>query len=374
MRFATHKKFAVFIAACAACLAISGTARHARATPIDAHSKEVRTMQRSAPKSLRLPVEDAMPAFAPGQWLNSPPLSPASLRGKVVLVQFWTYSCINWLRTMPYVRAWERKYGAQGLVVVGVHAPEFGFERDLDNVRRAVAAMDIAYPVVTDNQLATWRAFDNAAWPALYFVDAKGQIRHHYFGEGAYAESEQILQQLLAEAGHGDSPQALTSVQGKGFEAAADWNSLRTPETYVGYERTESFSSPGGLVPDQRHAYTAPSKLGLNRWALAGDWTVGRQATVANSAHARIAFRFHARDLHLVMGPHEPGRAVHFRVLVDGERPGNSHGIDVDDGGTGTVTEHRLYQLIRQNASIEDHTFEIEFLDAGVETFSFTFG
>ena len=350
------------------------TLASALAIPLNACSQEVGTMKHTTPETLRLPVEGTLPAFAAGQWINSPPLSPAGLRGKVVLVQFWTYSCINWLRTMPYVRAWAEKYASRGLVVIGVHAPEFGFEHDLDNVRRAVAVMDLTYPIVIDNDLATWRAFENDAWPALYFVDAKGKIRHHHLGEGAYEQSEMVLQQLLAEAGHGDSSQTLLAIEGRGVEAAADWNDLRTPETYVGYERADGFASPGGLIPDRRHPYTAPAKLELNRWALAGDWTVGRQATVSNAEHARITFRFHARDLHCVMGPSRSGTPVRFRVLVDGEQPGNSHGLDVDDHGAGTVTEHRLYQLIRQTGAIEDHTFEIEFLDSGVEAFSFTFG
>ena len=291
-----------------------------------------------------------------------------------MLVDFWTYSCINWLRHEPYVRAWAEKYRDQGLVVIGVHSPEFGFETNVDNVRRAVKAMNITYPVAIDSDFAIWRAFGNEAWPALFFVDAQGNIRHRYYGEGAYDQSEEIIQQLLTEAGHRGAQQPLGSVDGKGVEAAADWGSLRSPETYVGTARTENFASPEGTSPDKRRTYSKPARLALNHWALVGDWTMGRQATVLNAANGRIAFRFHARDLHLVMGPRASGAPVRFRVLLDGRPPENAHGLDVDGQGLGAVTEHRLHQLIRQTGSIADHTLEIEFLDAGVETFVFTFG
>jgi thiol-disulfide isomerase/thioredoxin len=325
--------------------------------------------------SVPLPIEGDLPSFGGGgEWINSPPLTPAGLRGKVVLVDIWNYSCINWIRQVPYVRAWAEKYKDRGLVVIGVHSPEFGFETNVDNVRRAAKAMNVSYPIVLDSEHAIWRAFDNEAWPALYFVDAKGRIRHHYYGEGAYDQAEEILQQLLAEAGHGDPSMALVSVDPRGVEAAADWRSLGTPETYVGYERAASFATPGGLMRDRRHVYAAPARLGLNQWALAGDWTVGRQPTVLNAAGGRIAIRFHARDLHLVMGPSTSDARPRFRVLLDGRPPGPAHGLDVNDQGDGVVTEPRLYQLIRQRGPIEDHTFEIEFLDAGVEAFSFTFG
>ena len=307
-------------------------------------------------------------------WLNSEPLTAASLRGKVVLIDFWTYTCINWLRELPYVRAWAEKYKDQGLVVIGVHAPEFPVERDLDNVRRAARDLRVHYPVAVDNDFAIWRAFDNHYWPALYFVDAQGRVRHHHFGEGDYAQSERMIQRLLAEAGAGGVSQELVSVVGRGVEAAADWDNLRSPENYVGYGRTQNFASPGGAAMDQRRVYSAPARLGRNHWALSGDWTVGRGAIVLNETNGRIAYRFHARDLHLVMGPAAPGASVRFRVLVDGQPPGAAHGLDVDDQGHGMVTEPRLYQLIRQPQSIMDRQFEIEFLDPGVEAFAFTFG
>ena len=323
----------------------------------------------------RLPIEGAMPSLGGATgWLNSQPLTAAGLRGKVVLVDFWTYTCINWLRQLPYVRAWAEKYKDQGLVVIGVHTPEFAFERDLDNVRRAARDMRVDYPIAIDNDYTIWRAFNNSYWPALYFVDAQGHIRHHQFGEGAYEESEMILQQLLEEAGNGGIGHDLVSVDARGAEAAADWGSLRSPENYLGYERTENFASPGGAVLDERRLYTAPAKLRLNHWALSGDWTLEQQATVLNEANGRIAYHFHARDLHLVMGPAARGTSVRFRVLIDGQPPGAAHGIDVDEQGNGIVSEQRMYQLIRQPKPIADRHFEIEFLDSGVEAFAFTFG
>jgi thiol-disulfide isomerase/thioredoxin len=323
----------------------------------------------------RLPVEGELPSFdgATG-WLNSPPLTPAGLRGSVVVVDFWTYTCINWLRQLPYVRAWAQKYQDKGLVVIGVHTPEFPFEKIADNVRRAVKDMRVGYPVAIDNDYAVWRAFGNNYWPALYFADAQGQIRHHYFGEGGYQQSEMVIQQLLAEAGYGGTGQELVSVDGEGIEAAADWATLRSPENYTGYDRTENFASPGGAVPDSPHVYTAPGQLRLNHWALSGDWTMGDQATTLNAAGGQIDYRFHARDLHLVMGPARPGTAVRFQVLVDGQPPGRDHGIDSGDDGNGTVTEQRLHQLIRQHGPVAEHTFEITFLDPGVQSYSFTFG
>ena len=331
--------------------------------------------QQMTPTAVRLPIEAEMPSLdSATAWLNSPPLSAAGLRGKVVLIDFWTYTCINWLRTLPYVRAWAEKYKEQGLVVIGVSTPEFAFEHTVDNVRRSVKEMGITYPVAIDNDYAIWRAFDNNYWPALYFVDAKGHIRHHYFGEGDYEQSERVIQQLLAEAGHGGGDRALVSINGAGAEAAADWGSLKSPENYVGYDRTENFASPGGAVFDKPHVYAAPRRLGLNQWALSGDWTVGKQATVSNQAKGRIVYRFHARDLHLVMGPVAPGTSVRFRVLIDGQPPGAAHGIDVDAQGYGTVSEQRLYQLIRQQQPIADREVEIEFPDPGVALFAFTFG
>jgi thiol-disulfide isomerase/thioredoxin len=322
-----------------------------------------------------LPIEGELPSFGrdASEWLNSPPLTPAALRGKVVLIDVWNYTCINWIRQLPYVRAWAEKYKDQGLVVIGVHSPEFGFETRIDNVRRAAKAMGVTYPIVMDSDHAIWRALENEAWPALYFVDAQGRIRHHYYGEGAYDQAEQILQQLLAEAGHGSASMDLVSPALRGVEAAADWRSMRTPETYVGYDRIENFASDGGPKRDQPHGYAAPSRLGPNHWALTGDWTIGGQPTVLHSARGRIVLRFHARDLHLVMGS-VSGTPVRFRVLLDGSPPGAAHGLDVDRQGSGSVKEPRLYQLIRQPGTITDRTFEIEFLDAGVEAYSFTFG
>lgn len=331
--------------------------------------------QQTASRPVRLSMEGQMPSLNQGgQWLNSKPLAPADLRGKVVLVEFWTYTCINWRRQLPYVRAWADKYKAQGLVVIGVHAPEFSFEKNIDNVRRAVKEIGVDYPVVTDNDYAIWRAFNNEAWPALYFVDAKGRIRHHVFGEGEYQQSEMILQKLLEEAGSGASGQELVSVDPASAEAFADWNDLQSPENYVGYERTENFSSPGGAKANKRHDYTAPAELKLNHWALSGDWTIGKEGIVLNAANGRIIYRFHARDLHLVMGPGAQGTPVRFRVLIDGQPPGSGHGVDTDTDGNGTVTGPRMYQLIRQGMPIVDRQFEIEFLDPGAEAFSFTFG
>ena len=325
--------------------------------------------------SAELPVEGRLPAFdGATDWLNSPPLTAAELRGKVVLVNFWTYTCINWLRQLPYVRAWAEKYSSHGLVVIGVSTREFGFEHDLGNVRRAVRDMRVGYPVAVDNDYAIWSAFDNHYWPALYFADAQGRIRHHHFGEGEYQQSEMVIQQLLAEAGSEGAGREMVSVEARGIEAPADWASLRTPETYAGYERTENFASPGGAVPGKRHAYQVPADLRLNYWALSGDWTMDEQATTLDEAGGLIAYRFHARDLHMVMGPASPDAPVRFRVLIDGQPPGPAHGADVDDQGHGTVAEQRLHQLIRQPGPITDRTFEITFLDPGVQAFSFTFG
>jgi thiol-disulfide isomerase/thioredoxin len=325
--------------------------------------------------SARLPVEGELPSFdgATG-WLNSPPLTATGLRGKVVLASFWTYTCINWLRQLPYLRAWAGKYAGHGLVVIGVHTPEFAFEHDPGNVRRAVQEMSIDYPVAIDNDYAIWRAFDNHYWPALYFADAQGLIRHHRFGEGEYQQSEMIIQRLLAEAGHDDAGRELVSVDARGIEAAADWAALRSPENYTGYERTENFASPGGVVAGEPHSYEAPARLRLNQWALTGNWTVEGQAATLNTAGGQIACRFHARDLHLVTGPAAPGTSAGFRVLLDGQPPGADHGTDSGDQGDGTVTWRRLHQLIRQRGPVTDRTFEITFLDPGVQAYAFTFG
>jgi thiol-disulfide isomerase/thioredoxin len=327
------------------------------------------------PAAIELPIEGDLPSLdGATTWLNSPPLTAADLRGKVVLIDFWTYTCINWLRTLPYVRAWAEKYKEHGVVVIGVHTPEFSFEHDLENVRRTARDMRVTYPIAIDNDYAIWSAFDNHYWPALYLVDAQGRIRSHHFGEGMYEQSEMILQQLLAEAGIGGIAHELVSVDAQGAEVAADWGSLRSPENYVGYERTENFASPGDAVLDQPRVYAAPAHFSLNQWALAGEWTVQREATVLNTANGRIVYRFHARDLNLVMGKASRGTSVRFRVLIDGQAPGAAHGSGVDEQGNGTATEQRLYQLIRQPKPIADRQFEIEFLDAGVEAFAFTFG
>ena len=295
------------------------------------------------------------------EWINSPPLTDKSLQGKVVLVQFWTYSCINWLRTMPYVRAWAQKYRDKGLVVIGVHSPEFGFEKQLPNVRWGAKNYRVEYPIAVDNDFAIWRGFGNQYWPALYLFDGKGNVRHRQFGEGGYEETERAIQKLLTEAGASGVGKDLASVAPGGVEAQADWDDVKSPETYVGTDRAEN-----RVAPDAR--------LRLNQWALGGDWTVQGQPAVLNKADGRITYRFHARDLNLVMAPGAAGKPVRFRVLIDGQPPGAAHGIDVDEQGNGAVAEPRMYQLIRQQGSIADHQFEIQFLDPGVEVFVFTFG
>jgi cytochrome c biogenesis protein CcdA/thiol-disulfide isomerase/thioredoxin len=322
-----------------------------------------------------LPIEGALPSISGAtEWLNSPPLTTEGLRGKVVLVDFWTYSCINCLRAIPYVRAWAEKYKDQGLVVIGVHSPEFAFEKNVDNVRRAVRDLKIEYPVAIDNAYAIWRAFGNQYWPAHYFIDAEGRIRHHHFGEGDYEESEQAIRALLAETGKSEVAGGYVNVNASGVEAAGDLIAVQSPETYVGYERTENFASPGGTVRDMHHEYSTPSSLQKNQWALGGDWTVESERAVLDGASGRIVFRFHARDLHLVLGPGPDGKPVRFKVSIDGAAPGADHGSDVDSGGNGVVKEQRLYQLVRQNKPAKDRTFEIEFLDPGAEAFAFTFG
>ncbi len=323
----------------------------------------------------QLPVEGPMPALDGAvQWLNSPPLAAAGLRGKVVLIDFWTYSCINCLRALPYVRAWAAKYKAAGLVVIGVHAPEFAFEKDVDNVRRATRELGITYPVAVDNNYAIWRAFRNRYWPAHYFIDAKGQLRYHHFGEGEYSQSEAVIQQLLAEAGRADVGGDFVAPDAAGVGLAPDDSNVESPETYVGYSRAENFSSPGGEVQDRAANYAAPAQLDLNQWALAGRWNVGSEAAVLAASPGRIVYRFHARDLHLVLGPGSKGKPVRFRVRLDGARPGDSHGVDTDRDGNGAVSSQRLFQLIRQSGPIQDRTVEIEFLDPGVTAFAFTFG
>jgi thiol-disulfide isomerase/thioredoxin len=322
-----------------------------------------------------LSTEGHLPGFdgATG-WLNSPPLTTAELRDKVVLVDFWTYTCINWLRTLAYVRAWADTYEEHGLVVVGVHTPEFPFERDVDNVRRAAKDMNVEYAIALDSDYMVWRAFSNQYWPAVYIADGQGRIRHHQFGEGGYAECEMVIQRLLRDAGKNAVGDDLVSVVPDGFEAQADWANLESPETYLGWEQAQNFASPGEVGFDEPRAYAAPGSLRPNHWALAGEWTVARGAVVLNGADGSIVFRFHARDAHLVMGPHVRGESVPFHVLLDGEPPGDAHGLDVDEQGNGTVTQQRLYQLIRQRGSIGDRTVEITFPAPGVEAYVFTFG
>jgi len=324
--------------------------------------------------AVRSPIEGGFPPLAGATgWLGSRPLAPAGLRGKVVLVEFWTFSCINWRRTAPYVRAWAAKYKDRGLVVIGVHSPEFGFERDVDSVRQAVWQIGIDHPIALDNDFAVWRAFGNQYWPALYFIDAQGRIRHHQFGEGDYERSERVIQELLAEAGE-PAGHDLVSVAGRGAEAGPDWGDLKSDETYAGYAKAENFASPGGAAPGKSRTYAAPARLELNAWALAGQWTVGREAALLNRPRGSIFYRFHARDLHIVMGPAAGEPPIRFRVLLDGRAPGAAHGADIDAQGYGTATQRRLYQLIRQPKPIADRTFEIEFLAPGVSVYSFTFG
>jgi cytochrome c biogenesis protein CcdA/thiol-disulfide isomerase/thioredoxin len=323
-----------------------------------------------------LGTEGSFPSLAGAtEWINSPPLTPEGLRGKVVLVDFWTYSCINCLRTLPYVRAWAEKYKDAGLVVIGVHSPEFAFEKRPANVRKATKDLGIGFPVAMDNDFAIWRGFDNQSWPAFYFIDAQGRIRHHQFGENQYGKAEQVIQQLLAEAGQHNVPSGLVVPQGEGTQAAPGAELAMSGETYVGAERAHGFASPGGIVGGRAHVYQPAASLRANQWALAGDWTVESERAVLNRASGRIAYRFQARDLHLVLGPSADGAPVRFRVLVDGKPPLADHGSDTDAQGNGTIDAQRLYQLVRQKtANGKDRLFEIEFLDAGAQAYAFTFG
>jgi len=333
-------------------------------------------MMMSAAKAAgNLPVEGEIPSFAGATlWLNSPPLTPESLRGKVVVVDFWTYSCINCLRALPFVESWYQKYKDHGLVVIGVHAPEFAFEKDPSNVRRAVADLKIAYPVALDNDYAIWQAFNNQYWPAHYFIDATGRIRAHHFGEGNYDESEQIIRTLLTEAGQSDLPPPGTGQPpAVGVQAAPDEAHDQSPETYVGYSRADNFASPGGFAQDQAHVYAAPSTLKLNQWALSGSWNVDPEKALLGASGGKIEFRFYARDLHLVLGPGN-GKPVRFRVTLDGAAPAADHGADTDSSGAGIIDGQRLYQLIRQSGDVGEHVFSIEFLDPGAQAYSFTFG
>jgi thiol-disulfide isomerase/thioredoxin len=323
--------------------------------------------------ALRLSNEGDLPSFTGANgWLNSAPLTPAGLRGKVVLADFWTYTCVNWLRTLPYLRAWSEKYKDMGLVVIGVHTPEFPFEKNVDNIRRAAKAMRVDYPIAIDSDYAIWRAFNNQYWPALYFADAQGRIRHHEFGEGRYDQSEMIIQALLRDAGVSGIGDALVSPDARGLEVAADWATLKSPENYTGYQQAEGFASSGGAASDRRRTYAIPAQLALNHWALSGDWTITARTAVPNEPGGTLAYRFHARDLNCVIAPSQsPAR---IRVRIDGQPPGAAHGTDLDAEGNGTLIEQRTYQLIRQSGPIIDRTCTIEFLDRGVEVYCFTFG
>jgi thiol-disulfide isomerase/thioredoxin len=326
-------------------------------------------------EQLALPIEGRLASFdGATAWLNSEPLTPEGLRGRVVLVDFWTYTCVNWLRTLPYVRAWTTKYADAGLTVVGVHTPEFGFERNVDNVIAAARNFNVRYPIALDNDYAVWSAFANHFWPAVYIADVDGRIRHHHFGEGEYAATEMVIQQLLLDAGADGLDQDLVMVEPHGLEVAADWRTLQSPEMYVGYGQSSGFAQENVARFDEPHAYAAPKRLPLNSWGLSGTWTVARHAGVSNEPGGRIAFQFHARDLNLVMGPASRGASIPFRVFLDGRLAEDAHGADVDADGRGLVGDQRTYQLIREPGAIADRLFEIEFVDAGVEAYCFTFG
>jgi thiol-disulfide isomerase/thioredoxin len=322
---------------------------------------------------VRLSHEGNMPSLVGAtEWLNSEPLTAADLRGHVVLVDFWTFTCVNWIRTVPYLRAWDAKYRDHGLILIGVHTPEFPFERDVGSIRAAVEERRIAYPVAVDSDYTIWNAFANRYWPALYVGDDKGEIRFHHFGEGRYDESERVIRQLFAVPR--SLERGLAVVEADGVEAPADWDTLQSPETYLGSERGERFVSPGGATWEQRRSYRTPSALSLNTWALSGEWAIGRKAARLDEAGGRLVCRFRARDLNLVMGPAQPGQPVRFRVRIDGGPPGAARGVDIDGSGDGTAADRRLYQLVRQSGAVDERTFEITFLDSGVEAYVFTFG
>jgi thiol-disulfide isomerase/thioredoxin len=332
-------------------------------------------VHRLAGEEVALGVEGRLASFegATG-WLNSDPLTPEGLRGRVVLVDFWTYTCVNWLRTFPYLRAWAANYQDDGLTVIGVHTPEFGFEQNIDNVVAQSRRLGVEYPIAVDSEYAVWSAFANHFWPALYIADEEGRIRFHHFGEGEYAMTEMVIQQLLHDAGADDIDQDLVMVDPRGLEVAADWQTLQSPETYVGYNQSTGFAQEDVATFDEPRAYTSPGQLPLNSWGLSGSWTVAGDAAVLNERGGRIAFQFHARDLNLVMGPSSPGASIPFRMFLDGQRAKDAHGTDVDPDGSGVVTEQRAYQLVRQPGAIGDRLFELEFSYAGVEAYCFTFG
>lgn len=321
-----------------------------------------------------LPVEGELPSLSGAtQWFNSAPLSPQALRGKVVLVDFWTYSCINCIRSLPYVEAWAQKYRDHGLVVIGVHSPEFAFEKDPANVAKAIRDFHITYPVAMDNNYAIWQAFNNEYWPAHYFVDAHGQIRAHHFGEGDYTGSEDVIRRLLSEAGYKNLPDGYVQPGASGAEVASSGDTSRSPETYVGYARGENFAS-GQIAHDEHWHYHAPDTLQINQWALDGEWTIAPQSATLNQADGSVVYRFRGRDLHLVLGPGKEGKPVRFRVTLDGKAPGADHGTDIDAQGNGTLTGQRLYQLVRQTHGTGDRVFKITFLDPDVRVYAFTFG
>ena len=322
-----------------------------------------------------MPMHSQIPSLSGATgWLNSPPLTPDGLQGKVVVIDFWTYTCINWRRTLPYLKAWAERYGKSGLVVVGVHTPEFPFEHDLDNVRQQAKEIGVDYPSAIDNDYGVWRAFHNEYWPALYLFDAQGRLRHTHFGEGGYAETDKMIQKLLAEAGRKDIDPKPTPVTPGGYELGADWSKVGSGENYLGEARSDGFSSPGGFHSGERRQYSVPARLGLNDWALSGSWTVDSERVRVDEAGGRLAYRFRGRDVNLIMGPAKRGGTVRFRVFLDGKPPGPAHGLDVDAAGNGTASEQKMYQLIRQPGAITDRQFEIEFLDPGAEAWDFTFG
>lgn len=328
---------------------------------------------RRAGDPLELPFEGRLASFdGASGWLNADALTAESLRGRVVLVDFWTYTCVNWLRTLPYLRAWHEKYAADGLTIVGVHTPEFGFEHDLANVTAQTRALGVEYPVAIDNDYAVWNDFANHYWPAVYLADAEGRLRHHHFGEGEYPQTEMVIQRLLLDAGASALDQSIVTVEPRGLEVAADWATLGSPETYLGYERGSNFA--GVAAFDVPHEYDLPGDLQLNTWSLGGNWTLASHAAGSNRAGARLAFRFQARDVNLVVGPRSPGAEIPFRVLLDGRPVGDDRGTDVRDDGTGTVREQNTLQLVRQTGQIRDRMFEIEFLEAGAEVYCMTFG
>jgi cytochrome c biogenesis protein CcdA/thiol-disulfide isomerase/thioredoxin len=329
----------------------------------------------AAPAAVTLGNEGPFPSLDGAvKWLNSPPLNRKELKGKVVVIDFWTYSCINCLRSIPYVEAWSEKYKNDGLVVIGVHTPEFAFEKDPANVAKSLTDLNITYPVAIDSNYAIWKAFNNQYWPAHYFIDANGTIRYHHFGEGKYSESEEVIQQLLREKNSGLKVDGFVRVNGAGAQAAPDSKDVASPETYIGYARQQNYVSPQKIRQDGSQAYTAPSRLTVNQWGLVGNWNVSDEHAALIAAPGKVIFRFHARDLHLVLGPGKNGKPVRFLVRIDGTAPGEDHGVDTDGQGAGVVKEYRLYQLVRQKGKVEDRTFEIEFLDPGVQAFAFTFG